>query len=197
VRPRRGGSALPPYLEVAIPARARRTTIGLMRCGPSVAVTSSQRATDAIRNTLVRSRRAMSISVDSDGSRSLSASAPEEVSGCRRSVAAAWGSSRPVEPGVFPTRCERFRIIWLAPLACGASRRSRWPLWLGCLASPARDTMARLAFLPNSPTVPMARIIADELGGELDVVLGRKPRAPGQPELAIGAVDEAGRSGAP
>ena len=40
--------------------------------------------------------------------------------------------------------------------------------------------------------VPMARIIADELGGELDVVLVRKLRTPGQPELAIGAVDEAG-----
>ena len=40
--------------------------------------------------------------------------------------------------------------------------------------------------------VPMARIIADALDGELDVVLVRKLRAPGQPELAIGAVDEAG-----
>jgi predicted phosphoribosyltransferase len=40
--------------------------------------------------------------------------------------------------------------------------------------------------------VPMARIIADALGGELDVVLVRKLRAPGQPELAIGAIDEAG-----
>ena len=40
--------------------------------------------------------------------------------------------------------------------------------------------------------VRMARIIADILGGELDVVLVRKLRAPGQPELAIGAVDEAG-----
>ena len=40
--------------------------------------------------------------------------------------------------------------------------------------------------------VPMARIIADALGGEADVVLVRKLRAPGQPELAIGAVDEAG-----
>jgi predicted phosphoribosyltransferase len=30
------------------------------------------------------------------------------------------------------------------------------------------------------------------LGGDLDVVLVRKLRAPGQPELAIGAVDEAG-----
>jgi predicted phosphoribosyltransferase len=40
--------------------------------------------------------------------------------------------------------------------------------------------------------VPMARIIADALEGDLDVVLVRKLRAPGQPELAIGAVDETG-----
>jgi len=40
--------------------------------------------------------------------------------------------------------------------------------------------------------VPMARIVADALDGELDVVLVRKLRAPGFPELAIGAVDEAG-----
>lgn len=41
--------------------------------------------------------------------------------------------------------------------------------------------------------VPMARTIADALGGDLDVVLVRKLRAPGQPELAIGAIDEGGR----
>ncbi len=40
--------------------------------------------------------------------------------------------------------------------------------------------------------VPMARIIADALGGEVDVVLVRKLRAPGNPEFAIGAVDESG-----
>jgi predicted phosphoribosyltransferase len=40
--------------------------------------------------------------------------------------------------------------------------------------------------------VPMARVIAEALGGDLDVVLVRKLRAPGQPELAIGAVDESG-----
>lgn len=40
--------------------------------------------------------------------------------------------------------------------------------------------------------VPMARIIADALEGELDVVLVRKLGAPGQPELAIGSVDESG-----
>jgi putative phosphoribosyl transferase len=40
--------------------------------------------------------------------------------------------------------------------------------------------------------VPMAKIIADELGGELDVVLVHKLGVPGQPELAIGSVDESG-----
>lgn len=40
--------------------------------------------------------------------------------------------------------------------------------------------------------VPMAKIIADKLEGELDVVLVRKLRAPRQPELAIGSVNESG-----
>jgi predicted phosphoribosyltransferase len=40
--------------------------------------------------------------------------------------------------------------------------------------------------------VPMAKIIAEALDGELDVVLVHKLGAPGQPELAIGSVDEAG-----
>jgi putative phosphoribosyl transferase len=40
--------------------------------------------------------------------------------------------------------------------------------------------------------VPMAKVIADELGGRFDVVLVRKLRAPFQPELAIGSVDESG-----
>ena len=40
--------------------------------------------------------------------------------------------------------------------------------------------------------VPMAKIIADELGGSYDVVLVRKLRAPINPELAIGSVDESG-----
>jgi putative phosphoribosyl transferase len=40
--------------------------------------------------------------------------------------------------------------------------------------------------------VPMAKIIADKLGGELDVVLVRKLRAPHQPELAIGSINESG-----
>jgi putative phosphoribosyl transferase len=40
--------------------------------------------------------------------------------------------------------------------------------------------------------VPMARQIADALGGEVDVVLVRKLGARGNPELAVGAVDETG-----
>jgi putative phosphoribosyl transferase len=41
--------------------------------------------------------------------------------------------------------------------------------------------------------VPMAKIIAEALGGDLDVVLVHKLGAPGNPELAIGSVDETGR----
>ena len=40
--------------------------------------------------------------------------------------------------------------------------------------------------------VPMGKVIADELGGELDVVLVHKIGAPGNPEFAIGSVDESG-----
>ena len=40
--------------------------------------------------------------------------------------------------------------------------------------------------------VPMGRVVADQLGGDLDVVLVRKLGAPSNPELAIGAVDEHG-----
>jgi putative phosphoribosyl transferase len=40
--------------------------------------------------------------------------------------------------------------------------------------------------------VPMAKTIADSLDGEVDVVLVRKLRAPGNPELAIGSIDETG-----
>ncbi len=40
--------------------------------------------------------------------------------------------------------------------------------------------------------VPMAKVIADALDGELDIVMTRKLHAPGSPEFAIGAVDETG-----
>jgi len=42
--------------------------------------------------------------------------------------------------------------------------------------------------------VPMAKIIAKALGGELDVVLVHKLEHPDQPELAIGAIDESGNA---
>lgn len=40
--------------------------------------------------------------------------------------------------------------------------------------------------------VPMGQLIAEELEGDLDVVLVHKLGAPGNPELAVGAVSEAG-----
>jgi putative phosphoribosyl transferase len=40
--------------------------------------------------------------------------------------------------------------------------------------------------------VVVGAVLARELGAELDVVLARKLRAPGQPELALGAVSETG-----
>jgi len=46
--------------------------------------------------------------------------------------------------------------------------------------------------IPRGGVVTGAEL-ARELGAELDVVLSRKLRAPGQPELAIGAVTEDGR----
>lgn len=42
--------------------------------------------------------------------------------------------------------------------------------------------------------MPMAKIIADELNGEIDVVLVHKLGHPDQPEFAIGAVDESGNT---
>lgn len=41
--------------------------------------------------------------------------------------------------------------------------------------------------------IAMAAVIADRLGGDLDVLLVHKLRAPYQPELAVGSVDEFGR----
>ena len=40
--------------------------------------------------------------------------------------------------------------------------------------------------------VPMGKILANQLSGELDVILVRKLGAPGNPEYAIGSVDESG-----
>lgn len=41
--------------------------------------------------------------------------------------------------------------------------------------------------------VPIGRLVADQLHGDLDVILVRKLRSPGNPELALGAIDERGR----
>lgn len=66
----------------------------------------------------------------------------------------------------------------------------------------ARELAAALAHLRGSRplvlaiprgAVPMAAAIAEALEGDLDVVLVRKLGAPGNPELAVGAVDETGR----
>ncbi|HXX84944.1 MAG TPA: phosphoribosyltransferase family protein [Casimicrobiaceae bacterium] len=48
-----------------------------------------------------------------------------------------------------------------------------------------------VAAIPRG-AVPMGKVIASRLGGDLDVVLTRKLPAPGNPEFAIGAVDETG-----
>lgn len=65
----------------------------------------------------------------------------------------------------------------------------------------ARQLAARLMHCRSqSPLVlgiprggaPMARIIADALGSPCDVVLVRKLGAPGNPEFAVGAVEESG-----
>lgn len=42
--------------------------------------------------------------------------------------------------------------------------------------------------------LPIGRLLADRLDGELDVVLVRKLGAPGAPEFAIGSIDESGRT---
>jgi predicted phosphoribosyltransferase/predicted alpha/beta-hydrolase family hydrolase len=54
-----------------------------------------------------------------------------------------------------------------------------------------RDSKPVVLAIPRG-AVPMGRIVADALGGELDVVFVRKLGAPGNPEYAIGAVDEQG-----
>jgi putative phosphoribosyl transferase len=42
--------------------------------------------------------------------------------------------------------------------------------------------------------VPIGVVLARQLGADLDIVLSRKLRAPGQPELAVGAISEDGRT---
>lgn len=62
---------------------------------------------------------------------------------------------------------------------------------LAAALEPWRGQRPLVCAIPRG-AVPMARAIADHLQGDFDVVLTRKLHAPGQPELAIGAVDETG-----
>ncbi|MDR3385368.1 phosphoribosyltransferase [Cupriavidus basilensis] len=54
-----------------------------------------------------------------------------------------------------------------------------------------RDAHPLVLAIPRGG-VPMGKILADRLGGELDVVLVRKLGAPFDREMAVGAVDESG-----
>jgi putative phosphoribosyl transferase len=54
-----------------------------------------------------------------------------------------------------------------------------------------RGTHPLVLAIPRG-AVPMAALVAQRLQGDLDLVLVRKLHAPGAPEFAIGAVDEAG-----
>lgn len=56
-----------------------------------------------------------------------------------------------------------------------------------------RPLIAPLVLAIPRGGVVVGAVLAQELGAELDVVLARKLRAPGQPELALGAVAEDGR----
>lgn len=69
-------------------------------------------------------------------------------------------------------------------------------------ADAARQLADRLAHLQDKHplilavprgAVPMGVILAQALGGDLDLVLVRKLGAPGNPEFAVGAVDEGGQ----
>lgn len=62
---------------------------------------------------------------------------------------------------------------------------------LSVALSPWRGTHPLVLAIPRG-AVPMAEILARDLGGDLDVVLVRKIGAPGDPEFAVGAVDESG-----
>lgn len=57
--------------------------------------------------------------------------------------------------------------------------------------APYHDQHPLVLAIPRG-AVPMAKIIADTLNGDMDVVLVRKLRAPSNPEFAIGSVDETG-----
>jgi putative phosphoribosyl transferase len=64
---------------------------------------------------------------------------------------------------------------------------------LAAALAPYRGEHPLVLAIPRG-AVPMGWILAHELGGELDVVLVRKLRAPFSAEFAVGAIDESGWS---
>ena len=62
---------------------------------------------------------------------------------------------------------------------------------LAARLQPYRDQHPLVLAIPRG-AVPMARLLADALDGDFDVVLVRKLRAPRHAETAVGAVDESG-----
>jgi len=98
-----------------------------------------------------------------------------------------------------PLMARRLRIANGSPVACSKferilirfRNREEAARLLAKDLGPYRRDHPLVLGVPRG-AVPMARIIADALSSDVDVVLVRKLRAPGQPELAIGAIDEAG-----
>ena len=64
---------------------------------------------------------------------------------------------------------------------------------LAARLQPYRGLQPLVLAIPRG-AVPMAQALATALEGDFDVVLVRKLCAPGQPELAVGAVDESGQT---
>ena len=62
---------------------------------------------------------------------------------------------------------------------------------LSVALSAYRGTHPLVLAIPRG-AVPMARVVSQRLGGELDVVPVRKLRYPGSPELAMGAISASG-----
>jgi putative phosphoribosyl transferase len=83
----------------------------------------------------------------------------------------------------------RLRALWSAPTVFENRRDAALKLAQRLAAYKGKNPL--VLGIPRG-AVPMARLIAEELGGEADVVLVRKLGAPGNPEFAIGSIDESG-----
>jgi predicted phosphoribosyltransferase len=83
----------------------------------------------------------------------------------------------------------RLRQIWRAPTVFENRRDAA--LRLADRLASLKGKNPLILGIPRG-AVLMARLIAEQLGGQVDVVLVRKLRAPSNPELAIGSIDESG-----